>query len=116
MKIPHKPPEIMAAYNGFLYFNVTPYNAGSVTPANRAEIPAPKAICFKFLSLAFIETASAAAPCAIFAASIAGKIKTSGVAAEAIKKIGANAQCIPVITISGIKADIKPSANQPAFA
>ncbi len=97
-----------------LYFRVTPYKAGSVTPANKAENPAAKAICFVLLFLLLNATAIEAAPCAKLEPNIAGRINTSGVAIEAAKKIGAKAQCIPVITINGMIAPRTAKVNQPA--
>ncbi|MEE0716449.1 MAG: hypothetical protein UCH84_07610, partial [Eubacterium sp.] len=50
---PEIPPAIIQAYNGFLYFKVTPYIAGSVTPARNAETAEAPATCFKSLFFDF---------------------------------------------------------------
>ena len=85
----------------FLYFKLTPYIAGSVTPASNAEIPDALATCFKSLFLDFNDTASVEAPCAKLEASIALIIKCH-IHLDLLTLLmpaGTNAQCIPVITI-----------------
>lgn len=57
---------MIAAKNGNMYFRLTPYIAGSVTPS-QAEVVAGYATCFTFSSLRFIiPYISVAAPCAVF--------------------------------------------------
>ena len=59
--IPAIPPPIIAAIKGFLSFNVTPYQDGSVIPKTAVN-PEDAANCFNDLFLVFIATANVAPP------------------------------------------------------
>lgn len=82
---------------------MTPYIAGSVTPARSADIAAGNAICFISLSFVLKATPKVAPACAVLLHSIAGmSIISNPGSARAIRHAGTNAQCIPVIMINGM--------------
>ena len=74
--IPPIAPPIIAAYKGFLSFNVTPYNPGSDIP-KKADIPVDSAMDLFFLVLYLKKTASNAPVCARLLISAKGSQKLS---------------------------------------
>ena len=114
---PQTKPVIREAIRGRFRRTATPYRAGSVVPAIRAEEAAARAVWRSSLFLVLKATARDTPPRDRFAPISEGITVPSMPVSEMVcRMVGVNTRCMPVMTSRGQRAPMMPTARKPSLA